>query len=368
MAIVPSESTLTAEDSAVSLPRYAQIIQSPECAFMGVQCDDDTDYECRDIWMKHYRDNIQHYLAEAQQELEDEIGYFLMPRWVIGAQTDGIPERQIDAQPYAFPVLARWGHVIEAGVRATASIAAGSVVDHSADPAVVGPIATTVTDTSEVKVYHPGTTVEIHPSAIAIAGGFVTITIPRCRMVLASLADNPSGGLDYTDVTNFEATVDVTREYCDSSTNAVLVWPHSCTSLATCSCTCGDYTQTGCIYVKDPVIGELDVLPATYSGGSWSSTTQVCCTSNPVMVRLNYRAGVTTLTRQQEDAIVRLAHAKMPEEPCGCEIAQRLWARDREIPKALTRERANCPFGMSDGAWVAWRFAQTLKLVEGMTF
>jgi len=367
MAIVPSEATLTAEDSAVTLPRYAQIISSPECAFMGVRRDSDTEYECRDIWEKRYRDLIQRYLAEAQIELEDEIGYFLMPRWVIGAQTDGIPERQIDAQPYGWPVLARWGHVIEVGVRATASIAAGSVVDHSADPAVVGPIATTVTDTSEVKVYHPGTEVEIHPSAMTIAGGFLTITIPRCRMVLASLADNPAGGLDYDDTTNFEATVDVTREYCDPSTHAVLIWPHQCTSIDACSCTCGDYTQTGCIYIKDAVIGELDVLSATYSGGAWTRKTASCC-GTPAIVRLNYRAGVTTLTQQMEDAIVRLAHAKMPEEPCGCEIAQRLWARDREVPKALTRERANCPFGMSDGAWTAWRFAQTLKLVEGMTF
>lgn len=366
MAIVPSESTLTAEDSAVTLPRYAQIVQSPECAFMGVRRTGDTEYECRDIWSKADRDLIQRYLAEAQEEIENEIGYFLMPRWVIGAQTDGIPERQIDAQPYGWPLLARWDHVIEAGVKATASIQAGAAVDHSTDPTVVGPIATTVTDTSEVKVYHPGTTVEIHPSVITIGGGFVTITIPRCRMVKASLADNPSGGLDYDTITNFEATVDIVREYCDASTNAVLIWPHQCTSLASCSCTCSDYTQTGCIYIKDAVIGELDVLPATYSGGSWSTTAQTCCTSTPAFVRLNYRAGVQTLTKQMEDAIVRLAHSKMPTEVCGCEVAQRLWERDRDIPKALTREKANCPFGQSSGAWAAWRFAQTLKLVRGL--
>jgi len=365
MAVVPAESTLTEEESAVSLPRYAQIIQSPECAFFGVSRDADTDYECRDIWMKHYRDNIQRYLAEAQEEIEDEIGYFLMPRFVVGAQTDGIPERQIDAQPYGFPVLARWGHPIGAGIKATTSIADGAAVDHTADPAVIGPVATTVTDTDEVKVYHPGTEVEIHPSVISISGGFITVTIPRCRMVKASLADNPSGGLDYDDVTNFEATVDIVREYCDPSTHATLVWPHQCSSVDACSCTCSDYTQDGCIYIKDAVIGELDVLPATYSGGAWSRKTAICC-GEPQLIQLNYRAGLTSLTRQQEDAIVRLAHAKMPEEPCGCEIAQRLWARDREIPSALTRERANCPFGMSDGAWSAWRFAQTFKLVRGM--
>jgi len=365
MPVVPSESTLTAEESAVTLPRYAQIIQTPECAFFGVHRDADADYECRGIWVKHYRDEIQRYLAEAQQEIEQEIGYFLMPRWIVGEAATDMPEYLIDGQRYGFPVVARWGYVVEAGIKATANIQLGAAVDHSADPAIVGPIVTTVTDTSEVKVYHPGTTVEIHPSAITILAGQMAITIPRCRMVKAALADNPSGGLDYTDTNNFEATVDVVREYCDPSTNATLVWPHNCSS-SLCTCTCSEYTQDGCIYVRDARIGILDVLPAVYSSGAWSTSIEACCVGEPQLVRLNYRAGVKTLTRQQEDAIVRLAHAKMPEEPCGCEIAQRLWARDREVPKALTRERANCPFGMSDGAWAAWRFAQTFKLVEGM--
>ena len=331
MAIVPAESTLTAEASAVTLPRYAQIIQSPECAFMGVSRSGDTDYECRDIWMKHYRDQVQRYLAEAQEEIEDFIGYFLMPRWVIGLPDGTTPERQIDNQQYSQPmhdrqnymVLAKWGYVIEAGIKATTAIEAGSVVDHTSDPAVVGPIATTVTDTSEVKVYHPDTTVEIHPSAMTISGGNLTITIPRCRMVKSVLADNPSGGLDYTDTDNFEATVDVTREYCDSSENAVLIWPHKCSALS--CCTCSDHRQDGCIYVKNPRLGMFDVLPASYSAGSWTCATCFSCDYDP-------------------------------------EITQRLWARDRNIPAALTRERANCPFGMSDGAWTAYQFARTFKL------
>jgi hypothetical protein len=368
MTVVPDESTLTAEDSAVTLPRYAQIIQNPPCAFFGVRRDSETEYECRDVWMKHYRDNIAHYLAEAQQELEDFIGYFLMPRWVVGLPDGSTPERQIDNQQYSQPmhdrqnymVLAKWGYVIEAGKKATASIADGAAVDHTSDPAVVGPIATTVTDTSEVKVYHPDTMVEIHPSAMTISGGNLTITIPRCRMVKSALADNPSGGLDYDDVTNFETTVDVIREYCDPSEHAVLIWPHKCSALS--CCTCSDYRQDGCIYIKNPRLGMFDVLPAAYSSGSWTCATCFDCDHDPEYIQMYYRAGIENLTRQMEDAIVRLAHAKMPDEPCGCEISQRLWARDRNIPTALTRERANCPFGMRDGAWVAYEFARTFKL------
>lgn len=370
MAVVPAESTLVAEDSAVSLPRYAQIVQSPECAFYGVRHAGDAEHACRYIWSKHNRDLVRRYLAEAQEEIEDEVGFFLMPRWIVGAQTDGVPERQIDQQVYGYPVKARWGQVIEAGVRATAAIASGAAVSHVADPATVGPLVMAgtgiTTDTTEVRVYHPGTEVEIHPSVIAIAGVNLTITIPRCRMVLASLADNPDNGIAYTNVLNFEQTVDVVREYNNPSINATLIWPHSCTASA-CGCTCGEFTQAGCIYVNDPVTGLLDVLPATYSAGAWSTTSAACCSGNPALVRLNYRAGVRTLTRQQEDAIIRLAHTKMPEEPCGCEVAQRLWARDRRIPDVLTREQLNCPFGTREGAWAAWRFAQTFRLLRGMT-
>ena len=245
MAVVPAESTLVAEDSAVSLPRYAQIVQSPECAFYGVRHAGDAEHACRYIWSKHNRDLVRRYLAEAQEEIEDEVGFFLMPRWIVGAQTDGVPERQIDQQVYGYPVKARWGQVIEAGVRATAAIASGAAVSHVADPATVGPLVMAgtgiTTDTTEVRVYHPGTEVEIHPSVIAIAGVNLTITIPRCRMVLASLADNPDNGIAYTNVLNFEQTVDVVREYNNPSINATLIWPHSCTASA-CGCTCGEFT------------------------------------------------------------------------------------------------------------------------------
>lgn len=36
MAIVPTQSDILAEDSAVTLPRYAAMISYDECAFFGV--------------------------------------------------------------------------------------------------------------------------------------------------------------------------------------------------------------------------------------------------------------------------------------------------------------------------------------------
>jgi hypothetical protein len=120
--------------------------------------------------------------------------------------------------------------------------------------------------------------------------------------------------------------------------------------------------------VRDSQLGSLAVLPATYSGGTWTAydTSGTCCIGRPDYVTVNYRAGVA-LTRMAETAIVRLAHAKMPEEPCSCEVASLMWKGDRATPDNYTRERINCRFGLSNGAWAAWQFCQQpgMKLVRG---
>lgn len=352
--IVPAQATLSGiSDLAVPLPRYFQLIQITECSGWGVLNPDDQEPGCRDIWTKFQRDEVERYLAEAQEEIEQQIHYPMTKRWF----TD-------EKHPYRYPVFTDWGKVIEGGIKATSTIQAGAVVNHATDPAVIGPIVTTVTDTEEIRVFHPGTDVEIIPSAITISGGNVTIRIPRCRMVLAALADNPVEGLAYGDLANFEATVDVKRIYNDPSTNAVLIWPHQCTAVCAQG-GCTEYTYTGCEYVRLPEIGSLDVTPAIYSAGSWvTGSNPACCRGNPQFVKLNYRAG-TVVTRQMEDAIIRLAHSKMPDEFCGCDVWTRLWRRDRFVPEILTRERLNCPFGLSDGAWIAWSFTRQFRLVRG---
>ena len=350
MTIVPSATDLVNDASAVTLPRYAQIIGYTECAFFGVTRVDDPLHSNKPLWTKPERDQVAHFLAEAQAELEDVIGYPLAPRWIADEQ-----------QPYTFPLQARWTQVLEAGVEAQDDVGLAEAVDHTDDPAVVGPVATTVTNTDEIHVYHPGTAIEIHPSSITISGGNVTIEIPRCRMVKAADACD-TAGLDYDDTSAtgpFLQTVDVKRIYNDPSTHATLVWPHCCSaSCSTAGCT--EYTRDGCIYVKNGRLGVLDVLPASYSDGEWTRCTLDCCGS-PAFAKLNYRAGVT-LTRQAEDAIVRLAHAKMPHSPCNCDPQLWLWARDMTIPEVVSRERLNCPFGLAEGAWIAWRFAQSMKI------
>lgn len=366
MTVVPESSALLNDrDSAITLPRYAQMIGYPECQFFGVAgAAEVLAAECRTIWIKSERDMVIKYLLEAQEEIENHVGYPLKPRWIVD-----------DGKPYTCPLEARWKKIIEAGVMAEVDVSLAEAANHATDPAHVGPIVVVLGDLAEVRVYHPGTEIEIHPSSVTYVGGNLDIYIPRCRMVTEAAADNSRTGIDYGDMGNFEADVDVKRMYNDPSTNATLVWPHKCTS-ACSACGCSEYTQEGCIYIRNGEMGILDVLPASYSplypdghlypkgglypGGTWTSSS-CCFTSKPERVRLNYKAGMDPLTFQAEDAILRLAHSKMPNEPCGCDVVQRLWSRDREVPSLLTAERLNCPFGMNDGAWIAWKFAGALK-------
>jgi hypothetical protein len=360
MTVVPAISDVIAgAELAVPLARYAQLVNYSECAFWGVNNPADGERACRQVWTKAQRDTAYRYLLEAQDEIEQVVNYPLVPRWIVQ-----------DEQFYACPIMPKWTRVIRGGVRAVATIAlsvpvnAGSVVVGT-DPVVVGPIATTVTDPDEIHVYHPGSDVEISPSSVTIAGGFVTIEIPRCRTVTLANADNPVGGWAYADLTKFEIEVDVKRVYNDPSSQATFIWPHACSgSCAASGCT--EYTQTGCIYVVNSETGILNLQPGTYSGGVWSKVA-FCCRGNPMKVKLNYQAGLTDITPQAEDAVLRLAHAKMPDEPCGCKVVQQLWKRDRNVPTVLTRERINCPYGLNDGAWIAWRFAQAMRVWRGGT-
>lgn len=366
--ITPTQSTKRNEASAVRLALYAHIIEYDECAFWGVNPPSNVDTGCRKVWTKNQRDTVSYYLAEAQEEIEDLLGYFLSPRWVVGTLDEASfeQERLVDNQPLQHGhYLARWGMVIEPGVKATETVVSGTAVNHATDPAVVGPIAVPAgTAVEEIVVYHPDSEITVSPSSVVIAGGNVTIEIPRCRLVKLDRVDNDKQGLDYNDLNNFESTVDVVRVYNDPSTNAVIVGPNR----SSCLCAgagCGNCEQTACIRIEDQRTGHITARPGSYSNGSWSSSGNCNCCSGS-QVRMYYRAGFQQLSRQGREMIVRLTHSKMPEPPCACDVTNNLWVRDRNIPDALTRERLNCPFGLNDGAWIAYRFAMAKRLQRGL--
>lgn len=326
------------EFPAVPLHRYAARIGYTEWAFFGLNHPDNPRYACREVWTQPQRDMVEWALLEAQEEIEAELRYTLVPKW-----------QAAERHPATCPVRTQWGKVLAAGVMADTVIEAGVAVDYAADPATV------VVDLGshapeDVHLFLPGTDLEVTPTGRTGPGstGVATYSIPWARLVAWDYRHNPPEGWLYADVATWgTAALDVRAVENDPSTQGVLLSREVCGL-------CGSIEEAACLRIER---GDVGVL-------TWERT-ETCASHRPEWIELHYLAGMMPLTRQAEDTVIRLAHAKMPEEPCGCEVAQRLWRRDRHVPEVLTRERINCPYGLSDGAWQAWRFTQSMKLVRG---
>jgi hypothetical protein len=341
---------------AIPLSEYIRLVCYSDCAFWGVNAEDNN-YQCRAIWSKCERDILQRALLEAQDELEAVIHYPLSARWFAN-----------ERHSWGNPIAVKWGHIIEAGVMVDTMIQASVTVDYANDPAIVT-VDLGACDPDNVHVFLPGTDIEIEIGSIGLTPGSVwpgtyDIAIPWCRLVAEDHLDNPDVGWVYRQVDNKEHwgtdTVDVRCIANDPSIQAI--------TISRCGCDdppCSDERGTGCIYIRDEILGFVEVTPATYANGVWTKVCLDCCYPNWVM--LNYYAGQVELTRQEADTLIRLAHSKMASEPCGCDVTQRLWKRDRNIPAIMTPEQVMCPFGQSDGAWTAWKFATTFALRRGST-
>ena len=255
--------------------------------------------------------------------------------------------------------MADYGHLISGGGKSDVLIQAGVAPSYAADPAIVTVNGVTCAAES-IHVYHAGTDIEIEPESIVIAAGIATITIPWCRLVAPAYEDTDEDGLAYADVATWgAATVDVRCLTNDPSTQATLLSPDGCACTAT---PCADTEYSACIHVRLPNIGSLDVTRGTYADGAWTRVALCRCAR---WVELNYLSGLTVLPRGAEDMVIRLAHSLLATEVCGCDSIVLMWRRDRNVPLMLTRERINCPWGLSDGAWAAWQWTQTKKLRRG---
>ena len=348
---------------AVSLSRYAKLIGYDEAAFWGVTYENQPGYSCGPLWTEFERSEVANALAEAQQEIEQVIGYPLCPTYITGTYVDD--PRWVDQQDLKSSwLVTRYPRLIEAGVAVTEIVASASAIDYATDTTVgiIGPLATDATSTDQIKVYYPDSDRVIIPSQITISGGNVTIRVPRYRMVKQEFLSTPDGGLEYDILGYFLTTVDVKRIYTDPSTQAILVRPHCLNN--NCSGGCTECTHTACIYIRDPYIGKIDVTPSLWNADTEEWGNRVTCSGSYSIVRLNYLAGLRSVSLNLEKAIIRLAHVKLGRPPCSCDKTRLVWERDYKIPDLLSRERLNCPFGASEGAWWAYRQATSLKAVR----
>jgi len=337
------------DPQAVSLSRYASIVGYTEWAFFGISHSSNYRYSIREIWNEHQRQEIVSSLSQAQSMLEDVIGYPLAKRWIAGERhnlSGNTPEI----------LLTKWCDVQDLGVELNEVLSENVLIDYTGSIPTVSILVSEDVPIQEVHVFHPGESEEIESSrksSVPSGSNFViTIQIPQPRLVTLENRENPEEGWTSDDLSKFLSVVDVRRIRNDSSVQANFIRRINMTSSFG-----SEEAYPGLEYCEDPVIGKIQTILYPSLGG---------CTPFEV-VELNYSAGRTTISRVAENILVRLAHSLMPSEPCGEDVVLRLWTRDQTIPKILTKERIECPFGMSDGAWSAWKFAQNITVFRAST-
>lgn len=355
------EELIQTPNCAVSLARYAKLIKYEEAAFWGVVWDNQYLRGCDPLWSEYERMSVQNALAEAQQEIEEVLGYPLCPTYITGTiQTDWrwVDQQHVNRLTFWGQMLTRYPRILAAGVAAVTLVGDGSLVDYDDQDGVgiVGPLATESTNAEEIKIFYPDSDREITPSKVTISGGNVTIEIPRYRMVKQEFLDQPvEQPVRYENINFFLSSVDVKRIYTDPSTQATFVRP-GCRN-GSCAGGCSECTTDGCIYIRDPYLGVVNVMTGVWDENALEWSSRRICTPGYSEVRLNYLAGVKHIDLKAEMAVIRLAHAKMGRPPCSCDKTGQMWQKDYDVTGAITRERVNCPFGLSNGAWNAYKWA-----------
>lgn len=343
MPVVPFVSAEHLSDTlAVPLPRYAQIVDYQEAAFFGVRQDlpqGQREYACRNIWTRWQRQAITRELMSAQGDFWDHCNYPFVPTYINAERHD-----------YTRTLLLNNCKVIGLGVKVDVMIISGVTIDYTNDPAQIV-FATSATNPDEIHVYHPGTDYEVVPSKITIVSGVATVEIPRVRMVALAYDDNPADGWDYTDDTYFETILDVRRIYLDTTYQVEVFGDKGCGCISPSSNV--HYWQDA--HLRSPDIGWIKLGCPTVSP----------CDTMPHRLEVSYLCGLPSLSTQAEDAIIRLAHSRMPSEPCGCDFLKGMWERDKAVPDVLDTERENCPWGLGQGAWISYKFASDMVCWRG---
>jgi len=326
----------------VSLARYAQLMCIEGCGFWGVNNPDEAQ-NCSTIWSACERDTLAFFLHEAQHEIEHFVGYPLIKSWFAG-------ERHVLGNPISL----NWLNLIELGTKKVTDISLCEAVAGSGAAQVItidcAAIDQSLMIPANVVVYHPGTDHVITPSSVTYdtATDTLTINLPSC---VTALENNPDTGWDYNDADSYEDCVDV-KVISSTPANITLISPPT-----SCDTDCAADTVEVCGYIKSY---EMSMVSP---GNSCSSG--FCNCRNYQFANVSYSAGLTERDPVLETAVIRLAHSKMPTAPCGCDPVKMNWTRDTHIPDIMTPERANCPFGMNDGAFVAWQFVKTKVLMRG---
>lgn len=389
----------------LSLTRYAQIMGIDPLHFAGGSSASfhPTRGSCKQVWFRHdwqagdkvSHESLTYAILSAEQDIERYLGWPLAPTWIVD-DSYRYPRTFLRSQPLTEyrnrykPVVLKQGRFLAPGRRAVSLIGTVAPIytdedgDGFKETATIT-VASSLTDTSEIKIYVPGTggrrSWEIRPVLSKQAtGAVVTIRLRSWQLLdpdIMSRAPTDAGiePVDLSDTSVLLQAVDVYREYTDSSaTSARFEWVDGdCTGPG-----CEARTQDGCIAGFDDRLGVVVPVPAVYDDGAWRVRAWEG-PGEPDNVRLWYAAGSVSpefkagesldpLADELAQAVAWMATARLERPLCGCsnvealskhlmtDISTSSAGESRFSPERLLMN----PFGSLRGEVMAWRKVHNL--------
>lgn len=357
----------------LSLDRFAEIMGVNPMHFNGAVAPDidgqpmPVDNSCTALWYRYAWqandrvswEDLAREIANAEQELEEYLGYPLAPRWVTNephiyprGQHRELYGNGYDLRGQPKTVQLDKGKVLQGGQRASDVVEAGVALVFSDDDGdgfeetvtVTVTLPATVTDLREVKIYYPGEsgdpTWEIRPARTkSLSGTTCTMTFWSWQFITPGNFNRfPTvAGLDAVNISTPSsvcvATVDVYREYNDfTEPGVVFYWENVCNACSGSSCPiCGYSSQNGCLLQKDPADGVVWVKPGTYSATNeqWQDVDTWVENVEPDLLAAHYYAGAQSdryraslewspMPNDLARAVAYMTVARLEREFCNC--------------------------------------------------
>jgi len=331
-------------NTILPLDEYARIMGINPLHFNSIRLPDvtpepftDSDFDNASIWQQFTwqdegnisREILAQLIHQAEEDIANFLGYSVAPQWV-SQEVHNYP-RPYRPEHYGYGTNVRSqmksiklekSKLIEVGQRASTLIdtAVSGVEMIFSDPNTDGwdtlvtiTVATTLTDTDEIKVYFPDESGdpawEIRPlKSVTISGANVVITADSWLFldpdVMNAIPTGEKISINGSTAGNYVGSVEVRREFTDfTEPSAQFYWEREPTNLlpftsscSSCSGTgceaCTLITQNGCVVIRDVHGGFVAPIPATYDtdDARWEKTTWTEC-REPDQVKVWYRAG-----------------------------------------------------------------------------
>lgn len=377
------------------------------------------DTGCDSIWHQYdwqdndkvSREQIAMEIAGAEEEIANLIGFPPAPAWV-ESEIRNYPKNALigtqsryDVNDRNKAVKAQYGRFIVPGQRATAAVGTATVAggelvytDEDADglsetATLTLPIPASMsalTDACEFKAFFDGETEpewEIrYPRSATIAGGNIVLVFDAWLLISPELQEafptsDGTAAIDISTVANYVITVDVLREYVDTTVaSCTFYWDittSTCTNCGGTGCAaCYYLSQDGCLIARDVEYGLVTPYPATYDEDeeAWARAS-FASGSRPDMIKMWYKAGVQDkrflagktcdpVSLFWAQIIAWIATARMDRPLCTCgSLADRADLLRTDL-SAFSRANTtffqtadinDCPFGTLRGEVKAWR-------------